>query len=192
MGRMTPHSQPRSLVPAGALPSSGLSFWGLKAQGGSGTGTSPASPRLGPGPETPSQPCVPSSGAHLGSCLPSTRCLSFMMLRGHLAPRPPFPGWGSDAPHPQPRLCPQKAGPMVPLCPGATAAPRPSSQGTSPNHRRQPLPSPPLYPSPALHQDSWESRLGLASFLWMTSPCSNGRQLRSGTQCGPQTSSWGA
>lgn len=192
MGRMTPPQPAAQPCSREALPSSGRSVWGLKGQGGSGTGTSPASPRLGPGPETPSQPCVPSSGAHLGSCLPSTWCLSFTMLRGYLAPRPPFPGWGSGAPHSQPRLCPQKAGPMVPLCPGATTAPRPSSQGTSPNHRRQPLPSPPLYPSPALHQDSWSPDWVQRPSLWMTSPCSNGWQLPSGTQCGPQASSWGA
>ena len=49
-----------------------------------------------------------------------------------------------DTPHTPATLVPPKAGSMVSLCPEATSAPRPSSQGTCPNHRGQLLPSPPL------------------------------------------------
>ena len=193
---MTPYSQPPSLVPPEALPSSGFSFWGLKGQGGSGTGTSPASPRLGPGPETPGPPRVPSSGVRPGSCLPSMWCLSFTMLRIHPAPHSPFPGRGSACPAqtpltPQPRLCPQKASSMVPLCQGPPLPPGPHPRGPAQTTDISPCPPHLCIPHLLSTRTLGSPDLGPASFLWATSPCLNGRQLPSGTQCGPQASSWG-
>lgn len=161
---MTPYSQPPSLVPPEALPSSGFSFWGLKGQGGSGTGTSPAPQARTWARDTRPAPC-PQLWGPSGILFAEHVVSELHDAEDTPGPSLTFPWTGlsvscSDAPHPPAMLVSPEGLLYGSPLPGATSAPRPSSQGTCPNHRHQPLPSPPLYPSPALHQDSWEPRPG--------------------------------
>ena len=121
-----------------------------------------ASPVLGSGPETPYPPC-PQLWGPSGILFAEHLVSKLQDAEGTPGPSLTFPWMGltvscPDTPHTPATLVSPKAGSMVSLCPEATSAPRPSSQGTCPNHRCQLLPSPPLYPSPALHQDSWAPR----------------------------------
>lgn len=192
---MTPHSQPPSLVPPGALPSSGFSFWGLKGQDGSGTGTSPASPRLGPGPETPTSPMSPALGFIQD---PVCRAYSVQASRCEGTPGPSltFPWTGlrvscSDAPSPPATLVSPEAGSMVPLCQGPPLPPGPHPRGPAQTTDVSPCPPHLCIPHLLSTRTLGSPDLAPASFLRTTSPCLSGRQLPSGTQCGP-ASSWGA
>lgn len=190
---MTPHSQPPSFVPPGALPSSG--FWGLKGQDGSGTGTSPASPRLGPGPETPASPVSQLRGPS-GILFAEHAVSKLHDAEGTPGPSLTFPWTGlrvfcSDAPRPPATLVSPEAGSMVPLCQGPPLPPGPHPRGPAQTTDVSLCPPHLCIPHLLSTRTLGSPDLAPASFLRTTSPCLSGQQLPSGTQCGP-ASSWGA